>query len=146
MIGRRSVRDVEEMWRAIQEHELEWEKWFVSDKCNCEGKCVSCIFFSVCKVRVEIDSRIGRSGTFSRYNGEEWESFIERLYNTIEQSASSMTLQERREIFSEVQRREEKYTEWTEWYLSDECDECEDCPYNDVCELPNYDKEDREGL
>ena len=140
----RGREEIEDMWRAIQELELAWEKWFISDECDCEGKCTNCIFFGVCKVRMELDSQIAKGNKFMTYRDEEWEWLIERLNNAIEELATSMTLQERRQILFNVQKREKKYDEWVEWYFSNECGECVTCPYQDVCELPNYDKQDRE--
>ena len=141
----RSIESIEETWRAIQELELKWEEWFISDECDCEGKCTNCSFFGVCKVRMELDSKIAFGNTCKLNTIEEWDEFLTKLNNAIEELATSMTLQERRQILFNVQKREKKYDEWVEWYFTNECGECETCPYQDVCELPNYDKLDREG-
>ena len=135
----------EETWRAIQELELEWEQWFKSDVCSCEGKCSQCMYFGVCRIRMELDSIVDFEGEYRVSIQEEWDRFLEDLLKAVEELAMSMTLQDKRELLQKIEKRREKYDQWVEWYFSNECGECEVCPYQDVCELPNYDKQDREA-
>ena len=135
----------EETWRAIQELELEWEQWFKSDECNCMGKCTQCMYFGVCRIRMKLDSMVELDGEYPISELGMWEVFLKDLAEGIEKLATGMTLQEKREMLQEIKNQAKKYDEWVEWYFSNECGECEVCPYQDVCELPNYDKQDREG-
>jgi hypothetical protein len=140
----RSREDYEETWRAIQELSFEWDKWFKSDECSCIGKCSQCIYFGVCKIRMKLDSMVEleRDYVITEYEG--WTNFLEDLGRETDRLATGMTLQEKREMLQDIENQEKKYDEWVEWYFTNECGECDVCQFKDVCELPNYDKQDRE--
>jgi hypothetical protein len=93
---------------------------------------------------MKLDSMVELEGDYVITEYEGWTNFLEDLGRKTDKLATGMTLQEKREMLQDIENQEKKYDEWVEWYFTNECGECDVCQFKDVCELPNYDKQDRE--